>query len=151
MGPNWSEIASLSAAVATPAASTDTTLELVQQAAAIVHRVKAEAQHTVARATDIAGRATELLEAAEKRIKALEAAHSAAELNLREAQARLADFEKSTGQSLAFLRGALSDADRRAQNAEAKVEETIQSIQNAIRKELLGLGSQPQTPLAVAA
>ncbi len=139
------------AAAIMPSASMDSTLELVQRAAAIVHSVKAEAQQTVARATDIAGRATELLEASEKRIKVLQAAHSAAELNLREAQARFADLEKSAGQSIALLRGALAEAEQRAQSAEAKIEETIRSIQNAIRKELLGNGSLSQTPLAVAA
>ena len=61
----------------------------MHQAATIVQGVKDEANAAAVRATDIARRATELLSFAETRIKAIESAHSAAEINLREAQARI--------------------------------------------------------------
>jgi flagellar biosynthesis chaperone FliJ len=137
-----------------PSEREDATLDLVRQAATFVQNVKAEAQEQTTRATDIARRATEMLTAAEQRIKSLESAQSAAAQDLRSAHARIGELEQGAGKSQAqikFLQGALAEAEQRAKNAELKVEETIASIQKAIRSELLALGPAPKARLAAAA
>lgn len=140
--------------VKAPRAHDDATLDLVRQAATFVQQVKTEAHQQTTRATDIARRATELLTAAEERIKALEAAQAAATQDLRNAHARIGELEQGAGKSQAqikFLQGAAAEAEQRAKNAELKVEETITSIQNAIRSELLALSPAPKPKLAAVA
>ena len=91
---------------------------------------------------------------AEQRIRALVAAHSAAELNFRNANARIEELENSESKSkacIAFLEGELAESEQRAQRSEKQVEETIRSIQSAISSERIALSPVPTSVLEAAA
>jgi chromosome segregation ATPase len=132
-------------------------LDLVGQAAEAFRSIQDRADETEARARSLARKAVENLQLAEARVQAAETARRAAEEELRKMSARLADAENELGRNVSRIASAeaqLGSAEEQVRAIEARAiraEQAFKQLEQAIRKQLLGLESRLNTRSASAA
>jgi chromosome segregation ATPase len=132
-------------------------MQLVYELAGVVRTKEDRAREMEARAQDLARRSLDELNLARMRVRSAEITHAKTEERVKEAMAKVDEFEqalKDTEARIASAEDQLAAAILRAETAEARAaeaDEALRSLAGVIRTELLNMSGHDSNNSAMAA